>query len=192
MLLCSASLHAADTLRCGSRLVSLEDLSAQVLAVCGEPTYRDQWYYELPYNRGYAADVEVWTYNFGPSRLLQVLKFRDDRLIDIQSDGYGFYSSAEPHCAPSAVIEGLSKYRLLATCGEPVSKRAENILEPLTAPNGGFGRYGPYGALTPVYRERWVYNFGSSSLLREVTLENGRVTEVRSGARGFDVPADSP
>ncbi|MGQ0586969.1 MAG: DUF2845 domain-containing protein [Gammaproteobacteria bacterium] len=34
---------AGDTLRCGDRVVSTEDLAAEVLAACGDPDYRDQW-----------------------------------------------------------------------------------------------------------------------------------------------------
>jgi len=181
--------RASDTLRCGSRLVSVEAIAAEVAATCGEPAYRDQWFYTQPPYGGYAADVEVWYYNFGPSRLLQVLKFRNDRLVDVQTDGYGFYGNGDGRCAPSAIVTGMSKYRLLAECGEPASKRAENVLQGLPLQRNGRGYYTPgYNPVQPVYLEHWIYNFGSSLLLREVTLQNGRVSEVESTDRGFDTP----
>ncbi len=178
--------RADDTLRCGSRLVSVDALTAQVAATCGEPTYRDRWYYNPALaDSGYAPDIEVWTYNFGSSRLLQVLKFRNDRLVDVQTDGYGF-SDTDGHCGPSAIVVGMSKYRLLAQCGEPASKRAEQVLQGFAVPRDA-RQYG-YNPVRPVYLEHWVYNFGSSSLLRDVTLQNGRVSDVDSGTRGFDTP----
>jgi hypothetical protein len=174
-----------DVLRCGSRLVSRGMLMAEVRALCGEPAYRDAWYTALPYG-GYAADVEVWYYNFGPSQLLRLLKFRNGELESIGADGYGFSAPPQPSCGPGDIVTGMSKYRLLLTCGEPVSKRAEDLLEPVPPRAAMALGYGGY--YTPVYREEWVYNFGSRYFLRKVILENGRVSEVRDGARGFDGP----
>jgi hypothetical protein len=37
-----------------------------------------------------------------------------------------------------------------------------------------------------VHRKEWVYDFGSSYFLRNVILENGKVTYVENGDRGFN------
>ncbi len=40
---------------------------------------------------GVTADIEVWTYNFGPDRLMQRIQFdADGRVASIESLGYGF------------------------------------------------------------------------------------------------------
>ena len=101
------SAAAEDTLRCGSRIVSTGDGKGKVRSLCGEPTdvafvgvigrraipsypngnSYDQWYYgpawvEMP--------VEIWTYNFGPSKLLRKLRFIGDELVEIRTDGHGY------------------------------------------------------------------------------------------------------
>ena len=98
---------AEDTLRCGSRIVSTGDGKDKVRSLCGEPTdvafvgvigrraipgypngnSYDQWYYgpawvEMP--------VEIWTYNFGPNKLLRKLRFIGDELVEIRTDGHGY------------------------------------------------------------------------------------------------------
>lgn len=185
--------QASDTIRCGSRLVSVGDLAAEVEARCGSPSYRNVENEVLPRGRGYAADVEIWTYNFGPNRLLQRLRFRDGRLVDISSDGYGFSGQPQDHCRPDEIVVGMSQYQLLFECGEPISKRAETVLAPdfrgggiYRRPDGVYAYRGGYAR--EVYREHWVYNFGPSYFMRDVVLENGKVREVRDGKRGFNPP----
>jgi len=105
-LLLAATLPAAasDTLRCGSRIVATGDGKDKVRTLCGEPSdvtfvgtigrrayprygpYDYSWFgpawVELP--------VEVWTYNFGSSKLLRKLRFVGDELVAIDTDGYGY------------------------------------------------------------------------------------------------------
>lgn len=191
LLVTCAPLHASDSLRCGSHLVSVGELAAKVEALCGQPAYRDAEGDPAAMARGYDPDVEVWTYNFGSNRLLQQLRFRNGRLESIRSGGYGFNPDVPQHCGPDDIAVGMTKYELLHACGEPVSKRAESVEVPLDE-NGPVVRRrdGVYayrsGYVRDVYREHWVYNFGPNYFLRDVTLENGKVTDVENGERGFD------
>lgn len=95
---------ADDTLRCGSRIVSVGDGKDKVRALCGEPTdvafigtigrraypsygpYEYSWFgpawVELP--------VEIWTYNLGSTKLLRKLRFVGDELVEIRTDGHGY------------------------------------------------------------------------------------------------------
>lgn len=186
----SQSTWAGASMRCGSRLVDEEDLAAELLAACGEPSYRDQFSVQLP-NGVNVADTEIWTYDFGPQQLLRLVTLRNGQISNIDTDGYGFTRNSTPRCEPRRVVEGLSKYRLVAQCGEPLTKRSGNMLKPLFNRPEIYRRDGDAYAyrnqyVTPVYREEWVYNFGSRSPMRRVILEDGRVTDVESIDHGFD------
>ncbi len=53
-------------------------------------------YYNGPYENTYlwpgwsTVPVEIWTYNFGPNKLLRTFRFVGDELDDIQTNGYGY------------------------------------------------------------------------------------------------------
>ncbi len=186
----SGSALASGSMRCGSRIVDEEALAAELLSACGEPSFRDRFTVQVP-NGAFVADTEIWTYDFGPQQLLRLVTLRNGQISNIESDGYGFTRSASPRCEPRRVVEGLSKYRLVTLCGEPLTRRSENVLKSLYArPEIYRNDSDPYAYrnqyVTPVYREEWVYNFGSRSAMRRVILEDGRVTHVESIDRGFD------
>ncbi|KQZ80974.1 MULTISPECIES: DUF2845 domain-containing protein [unclassified Pseudomonas] len=75
---------AADTLRCGSQLISVGDRSSEVLQKCGEPVGRDLLGYKRSANRREEFQVEEWTY--GPNGgMYQYLRFEGNRLVQITS-----------------------------------------------------------------------------------------------------------
>ena len=75
---------AADTLRCGSQLISVGDRSSEVLQKCGEPVSRDLLGYKKSINRREEFPVEEWTY--GPNGgMYQYLRFEGNRLVQITS-----------------------------------------------------------------------------------------------------------
>ncbi len=84
LLLSGASLPAqADSLRCGSSLVSEGDRKFEVLQACGQPRYRDPVGYTLgPYERRELL-IEEWVY--GPNNgMLNILTFEGNRLVRIE------------------------------------------------------------------------------------------------------------
>jgi Protein of unknown function (DUF2845) len=104
--LSSVPAAADDSMRCGSRLVSTGDGKDKVRTLCGEPSAVDfqgvirrapRQEYGYGYNR-YTyfgpgvidMPVEVWTYNFGSSKLLRKLRFVGDELEEIRTDGHGY------------------------------------------------------------------------------------------------------
>lgn len=179
---------AADTLRCGSRLASVDMTAAEVLAVCGEPSYRDVWNQTGAWGGGYLGNVEEWTYNFGSSQLLRVLRFRQGRLQRIDTEGYGFADDGPGDCSQSGIVRGMSKYRLLSQCGEPLTKVADVVQAPVDRYDRVYDPRYRYNSWETVYREEWVYNFGPGRLMRIVHLDNARVTDVEFGERGFSPP----
>jgi Protein of unknown function (DUF2845) len=101
----------AQSLRCGEILIAEGTTQAEVAARCGQPARIDR---QTIYNEGAAAfpgapppgigvgpppgliarsssdiPVEVWTYNFGPSRLMQRVRFENGVVVKIESLGYG-------------------------------------------------------------------------------------------------------
>jgi len=182
---------AAGSMRCGSRLVAEGDSAAQLLGACGEPDLRDVWTTGGAYGPGALAAVEQWTYNLGSSQLLRIVQLRQGRIENIELEGYGFSpSSAARDCsAAGAIPRGMSKYRLLARCGAPLTRLADQRLlhpNPHQLNNPGWRLRHRADALIPTYREEWTYNFGSSKLMRTVILDNGSVSDVQIGERGFD------
>lgn len=101
----------AETMRCGSRIISEGDPKDRVLSECGPPSDVQAWeeeryyYYDAPppsylykeyeyYGNAYRVkvhvNVEVWTYNYGPSRFIDYVRIENGRVRRIYSGGYGY------------------------------------------------------------------------------------------------------
>ncbi|AVO54281.1 DUF2845 domain-containing protein [Ectopseudomonas mendocina] len=73
----------ADTMRCGSALVSLGDRPFEVERKCGAPVHRDPIGYTLGSYDRREYMIEEWVY--GPSNgMLSILRFEGNRLIAIE------------------------------------------------------------------------------------------------------------
>jgi hypothetical protein len=82
-LLITPLMAQADTLRCGSQLVSLDDRRFEVLQKCGEPAFRDLVGYSLGPNERREYQIEEWVY--GPDNgMLSILTFEGTRLRAIE------------------------------------------------------------------------------------------------------------
>ncbi|MGH8355185.1 MAG: DUF2845 domain-containing protein [Pseudomonas sp.] len=83
-LLLAAAPAQAETLRCGSALISLGDRAFEVEAKCGPPAQRDLIGYSLGYQQRRELKIEEWVY--GPSNgSLSILTFEGNRLIRIET-----------------------------------------------------------------------------------------------------------
>lgn len=175
----------ADNLRCGGALIQTGDPAAVVRSDCGPPDFIDQWVGGPAQGYGAVPSVEEWTYNRGPSRLLQILVFENGKLKRFRDDGYGFIESrSDTSCRPADIARGMSKYRLLESCGEPVQKTGRFFYS--TRGRIGTQSYTLQRGVMPIFRERWIFNFGGNRFLREVTLENAMVVEIDTLDRGYD------
>lgn len=108
VLLALSSPCLADGLRCGSKLVTDGDTTDQVRALCGAPisverrdilqrpsTVRDGRVIFLG-DEAVLVPVELWTYNFGPNKLMRRLRFVDGKLEEIETLGYGYREVDSP------------------------------------------------------------------------------------------------
>jgi hypothetical protein len=90
----------ADSMRCGTKLMTDGDPSAKVEAYCGPPVgierreiVRSYSYHRgLPVRGSFEVSVEFWTYNFGPHKLMYRLRFEDGLLVDVETLGHGFHA----------------------------------------------------------------------------------------------------
>jgi hypothetical protein len=100
VLLWWGAFDAALALQCHGRVVSLGYSTWRVRQICGDPAHVVDSQMILP-RRYYdplrhivvetfvTISKSVWTYNFGPTRLVYVLTFHDDKLVNIETEGYG-------------------------------------------------------------------------------------------------------
>ena len=112
-LICSMLLvsESAWALRCGNRLVKEGMLESQVIAICGDPVETRQLGYVLrPYvvtqpagmngmhatrhvYSGFHQELSVtqMVFNFGPHKLMRILRFEGGQLTSITTAGYGYH-----------------------------------------------------------------------------------------------------
>ncbi|HSC84216.1 MAG TPA: DUF2845 domain-containing protein [Pseudomonas sp.] len=86
-LLLATTAEAGSTLRCGSSLISLNDLSSEVQAKCGTPVRRDQLgYHEVIDYYGFISEVVVEEWVYGPKNgMYYFLRLEGNRLVKIES-----------------------------------------------------------------------------------------------------------
>jgi hypothetical protein len=94
------AIAGADTLRCGSQLITEGDLIEDVLAYCGEPTLRKRTWItrqprfefggqEVPFPGEEDVPVDLWTYDFGANKLMRRIRFVAGKVDSIETLGYG-------------------------------------------------------------------------------------------------------
>jgi hypothetical protein len=91
-------LGAAQTVVCAGKIINEGVTKAVVAAACGPPTEVVRRSGALDPAIGEVAppstddgDIAVWTYNFGPNKLMQRIWFEDGLVKRVESLGYGHY-----------------------------------------------------------------------------------------------------
>lgn len=92
--------RAGDDLRCGSKLISPGDDMDKLLYYCGEPTQKTRTYiirrprfevgsqeYSFPGEE--EVPVDVWTYDFGPNKLMRRVRMVAGKIEAIDTLDYG-------------------------------------------------------------------------------------------------------
>ena len=98
-LLVSASARA-EALRCGSKLITDGDTQEKVLQYCGEPvekkrtwiTRQPRFEYggqEIPFPGSEDVPVDLWTYDFGSSKLMRRIRFVAGKVDSIETLEHG-------------------------------------------------------------------------------------------------------
>jgi hypothetical protein len=186
----------AWALRCGNDLIAKGDRKIEVLKACGEPTLIDTWEEESVAFRGNEAvvigekginAVELWTYNFGPMRFMQFLRFVNGRLEDITVGPHGFSETALSKKATlkcgNLISVGDRKIEVMAKCGKPATTDSHNVERVIKRKDNRGAVVS--GSKLHINVEEWTYNFGPQKFLLFITMENGVVVSVESGDYGF-------
>lgn len=95
-----ATIDTALALQCDGKVVSMGYSTWRVREICGEPANISEVQQLVPrryYDHQRQTHVEtfllihklIWTYNFGTGRLVYLLTFEDDKLTNIETEGYG-------------------------------------------------------------------------------------------------------
>lgn len=95
----------ANSMRCGSKLMTTGDPSSKVAALCGPPAgierreiVRGYSYHRgIPVRGSFEVAVEFWTYNFGPNKLMYRLRFEDGLLVDVETLRHGYFDPDAAH-----------------------------------------------------------------------------------------------
>ena len=99
LLLLPAAVRA-DSMRCGSQLITEGDSIDEVLALCGEPVARKRTWIvrqprfeyggrEIPFQGTDEVPVDLWTYDFGASKLMRRVRFVAGKVDSIETLEYG-------------------------------------------------------------------------------------------------------
>ncbi len=177
--------QAAFGFSCDGMIVSPGDTKMEVLMKCGEPALRDSHEEKLTERLDETAKikttviVEEWTYNFGPQSFLRIMEFRNGKLADIRTGGYGYADAKERAtiCDEQKIQRGDMKLDVLVQCGEPALKeeRKEEIIEETDQDTK---------RKVTLIIEEWTYNLGPNRFMRVFTFRNGRVIDIRTGNYG--------
>ncbi len=93
---------SAQSVVCAGKIINEGISQAEVGAKCGKPAQVDHRTRTVggaivsPGQPGYVAgssediQIDLWTYNFGPNKLMQRIWFEDGIVTRVESLGYGF------------------------------------------------------------------------------------------------------
>ncbi len=74
----------AQTMRCGTELISVGNRGFEIIRKCGQPTYKDVVGYTLGASQRTELRIEEWVY--GPKNGMQyILRLEGNRLMSIES-----------------------------------------------------------------------------------------------------------
>lgn len=199
----------ADSIRINGKVVDTGMSKGKVFLIMGQPDWKSSFLIGAPHARNdsfesagflssgggisayrgefnpvYPTSVEEWLFNRGKNRFMQLLRFENERLVEIHHLGYGFgnYRSSPVHNPDwSTLRNGATTFELLREYGEPslVEAKPEITFVRLLGPRGH-----------PLYYhsadvEWWYYNEGPHRLFRIVKLLNGRVVDVVTEGYGL-------
>jgi hypothetical protein len=185
-----------DSLNCPGGIVRTGDAKIDLLAKCGRPSLvedgasaRSAFDARNGVARRVFALEDLWTYDFGRNRFVQLVRIVRGRITSIERGSYG-YADEQPWrgrprkstCDPATLQEGKLTLEVLSRCGEPAVKDAwEEEVGVAQEVGGQVLSAGVVIRLVSI----WTYDFGPTQFIRFVRIEDGKVTRVDTGSYGY-------
>ncbi len=196
LLSLAAPAARADSIDCPGGIVQVGDSKLDLLAKCGRPTLvegRESEKAAFDVRNGVArrvvAPVDVWMYDFGRNRFVQLVRLVRGRIASIERGSWGYADEAPSRgrpekktCDPAVLSEGKLTLEILARCGEPTLK--DEWEEEVAAVRQVDGQL-VYAASSWRTIAIWTYDFGPNVLVRYLRIDDGRVTRVETGSYGY-------
>ncbi len=172
--------------KCDRGIVSVGDRKSEVYFKCGEPEWKNARTEEVVQRlddghwvKRY-VDIEEWLYNYGPTRFMRILTFQQNRLRDIEMEGYGYgQSDFKPGKECMRGIEkGDRQPEVIARCGPPSFVEHYDEEHVKKTDQGRFLSFN-------VQIDEWTYDFGPDRFLRILKFENGRLVGLEEDGYGY-------
>ena len=168
-LLLAAQAQAAGSMRCGARLIEVDDPKARLLTECGEPESKSVVAVERSVADGVPVRLDVveeWSYPAPNTEGFRLLRFEGGRIVGegMRCDG----GLVEPGDTPSTVTR---------RCGPPLLRDTIGLAPGAPAPSVGDA------PVLEVPIEQWVYDRGTGRFVAIVTLRDGRIEAIEDGPR---------
>ena len=99
LTLAAAAASSAEAFRCGNKLITRGDHAARLLRYCGDPVaiesrvaVRGVFAAGPLFIPGFYEEIEIeeWTYNLGPHKLMRWVYLENGKVRDIDTLGYGY------------------------------------------------------------------------------------------------------
>ena len=86
LFVCTSGIASAETMRCGSKIISIGMTTAEVLKYCGKPTSKEVEEHDVRSGGRVIGKTQLnrWTYDRGTVGKPKVLEFDQDELISIE------------------------------------------------------------------------------------------------------------
>ena len=176
----------ADSMRCSNYIVENGDTKGDVLFKCGEPVSQSEYQEQLREGVDQSREVRTtfifndWVYNFGPDRFMQIVTFRNGRVVEIRSGDYGYsIKGGVDTCRDGQLLrEGYTLAEVELKCGHPAYReRSSGIVIDKLDRHTGLRR--------TISIDEWMYNFGPTTFIRYLRFENGRLVKIETGGYGY-------
>lgn len=184
LLLASSPAVAAESIRCGSELISEGDTALELQAACGAPDHVDRRTIiknaasRVPEGVEMAhiyQEVETWTYAPLGGQLMRLIEVKEGAVKSIRAVAVRA-RSGDSGCARAVFSTPATTGQVELTCGlaDDVTRWVEE--RTLRTRDG-------LEVKKLITRERWIYVPGPGRLIRIFEFENGRLVRESSGNR---------
>lgn len=170
----------ALALPCKGATVTPGDPLAEVAAKCGEAMLKEERTVtteetDKEGTRKSTTTIDEWTYDFGPDEQMQTYRFENGKLSEITNIGYGRLNDVNVDtCRNGELLAvGDTTVETYLKCGEPLSKekKDDKVIETES---------GKKKLRTTVPVVEWTYRYGRDLPGYTLTIENGKVTGIRT------------